>query len=68
MALAEVLKDQLQELKKGLQEIALIPREAEKTLNPSSKLIQVVSGVRRCGKSVLVYKLLTEKKFVGCLG
>ena len=63
MALAEVLKDQLQELKKGLQEIALIPREAEKTLNPSSKLIQVVSGVRRCGKSVLVYKLLTEKKF-----
>ncbi len=63
MTLAEVLKDQLQELKEGLKEITLIPRDAEKKLNPSSKLIQVVSGIRRCGKSVLIYQLLSEKKF-----
>ncbi len=63
MAIAEVLKDQRQELEQGLREITLIPREAEKSFRPDSRLIQVVSGVRRCGKSVLIYKLLQGKEF-----
>ncbi len=63
MDIPEILRDQRQELERGLQGITLITREAEKSLNPGSRLIQVVSGVRRCGKSVLIYKLLQGQHF-----
>lgn len=63
MDVVEVLKDQRQELERGVRELALVPREAEQKINMGSKLIQVVSGVRRCGKSVLLYKLLQGKSF-----
>ena len=62
MALVEVLKDQQQELERGLRQTELVPREAE-LLYKKSSLIQVVSGVRRCGKSVFLHQLLKEKGF-----
>ncbi len=63
MTITEILKDQRQELERGLQNLTLIPREAEKNIRLDSRLIQVVSGVRRCGKSILIYKILKEKEF-----
>ncbi|MEK6846215.1 MAG: ATP-binding protein, partial [Nanoarchaeota archaeon] len=63
MTLIEILKDQRQELERGLGQMTLVHREAEKMLHPDSSLIRVVSGVRRCGKSVLIYQFLKDKKF-----
>ncbi|MBI2669380.1 ATP-binding protein [Candidatus Woesearchaeota archaeon] len=63
MTTLEVLKDQRQELERGIRNTVLVPREAEKTINSHSRLIQVVSGVRRCGKSVLIYKILQGQEF-----
>ena len=63
MTIAEILRDQRQELDRGFQGLSLVAREAEKNLRLDSRLIQVVSGVRRCGKSVLIYKLLRDKEF-----
>ena len=63
MAIPEILHDQRQELERALQRLSLVPREAEKGFYFDSHLIQVVSGVRRCGKSVLIYKLLQGKEF-----
>lgn len=60
-----VLRDQLQELKEKELHFKVVPREAEgyfKTLL-SSKLIKVVLGVRRCGKSILSQSLLENQKF-----
>jgi len=65
MKLTQLLRDQRQELEEGLKDKRIINREAEdnykKTL--TSKLIKVVSGVRRCGKSVFTHTLLMDKKF-----
>ena len=63
MGIAEVLKDQRQELDEGLRKLSLVPREAEKQLPAKSQRILVVSGVRRCGKSVLISRLLQGKEF-----
>ncbi len=65
MEIASVLRDQKQELKEREIRLRIIPREAEdrfKTLL-NSKLIKVVLGVRRCGKSVLSSALLKGKPF-----
>ena len=65
MELTRILKDQRGELEEGLKKKRIIEREAEKYFNPllNSKLIKIVSGIRRCGKSVLVYLLLKDKNF-----
>lgn len=63
MAIVEILNDQREELLRGLQKATLVPREAEKNIRLNSALIQVISGVRRCGKSVLIYQLLQGKEF-----
>ncbi len=63
MSIIEVLRDQKEELKSGLSELELVPREKEIKVDFFSKLIQVVSGVRRSGKSVLIYKLLEGHEF-----
>lgn len=63
MTIFQTLKDQRQEVDESMQGLLIIPREAEKNLSESSRLIQVVSGVRRCGKSVLIHQFLRGKKF-----
>lgn len=63
MTIAQILRDQRQELDRGLQGLTLVSREAEKYLHQDSRLIQVVSGVRRCGKSVLIYKMLQGRSY-----
>lgn len=65
MELTQLLRDQRQELEDGLKRKSIIEREAEDCFRNSlkSKLIKVVTGVRRCGKSVLIYRLLQGKNF-----
>ena len=65
MELTQLLRDQKQELDGLLKKKRIIEREAEKYFKDSlnSKLIKVISGIRRCGKSVFIYNLLKNKKF-----
>lgn len=63
MVISQILKDQRQEVDESIRQLTIIPREAEKSLSESSRLIQVVSGVRRCGKSVLIHQFLRGKEF-----
>jgi|SRR3989344_412125 len=65
MELTQLLRDQKQELEGLLKKKRIIEREAEKYFKDSlnSKLIKVISGIRRCGKSVFIYNLLKDKKF-----
>ncbi len=54
----------LQIVSEQKEEIALIkrygwlPRDKEKFVNPDSRLAQVITGVRRCGKSTLAHRSL----------
>ncbi len=65
MKLAQLLRDQRDELEDGLSGKKIIKREAGDFFHNiiSSKLIKVVSGVRRCGKSVFTYLLLKDRNF-----
>ncbi len=65
MEITSVLHDQKQELEDRELRLRIIPREAQDYFKTSlnSKLIKVILGVRRCGKSVLAYALLKEKAF-----
>ncbi len=65
MEISPVLRDQKQDLEERKLRLKVVPREAEsyfKTLL-NSKLIKVVLGVRRCGKSVLSHFILGGKMF-----
>ena len=65
MSLTQFLKDQKQELEDELKNKKIIEREAKDFFKNllDSKLIKVVSGIRRCGKSVFIYFLLKDKNF-----
>lgn len=65
MELTQLLRDQKQELEDEIRSKQIIGREAEVHFKNilDSKLIKVVSGVRRCGKSVFLYKILKDEKF-----
>jgi len=65
MELTRLLRDQKRELEEGLKGKRMVEREAENYFKDilKSKLIKVVTGIRRCGKSVLIYKLLHDKNF-----
>lgn len=65
MDLAQVLRDQRQELEEGVGGKRIVEREAMDYFRNAlgSKLIKVVTGVRRCGKSVLAYSLVRGKEF-----
>lgn len=65
MNLVRLQRDQRQELEEGIKGKNIIEREQEQYFRKilDSGLIKVVSGIRRCGKSVLIYKLLTGKNF-----
>ena len=65
MKLTQILRDQKQELKEEVKNKRIIKREAEDHFKNilSSGLIKVISGVRRCGKSVFLYTLLKDKSF-----
>jgi len=58
-ALEIILTDQREDLEKKATE-ALCPREEEKLVELSSPLAQVVTGIRRCGKSTLCYQVLAD--------
>lgn len=65
MNVAQVVRDQRQELEEGLRGKKLIRREAEGFFKDAlkSKLVKVVTGVRRCGKSVFSHSLLASENF-----
>lgn len=65
MKLVQLLRDQRQELEEELENKKILQREAETYFKGilSSKLIKVISGVRRCGKSVFAYMLLKNENF-----
>ncbi len=60
-----IIQRQQQELQEKLQQEHLVEREAfpifQKLL--SSSLVKVITGVRRCGKSILCAQLLERKKY-----
>lgn len=65
MEISSVIRDQKQELEERKLRLKVVSRYVEehfKTLL-SSKLIKVILGVRRCGKSVLSHSLLKDKSF-----
>lgn len=65
MDLKQLLKDQKAELQEEMEKKNLVEREAQQGFKnfASSKLIKVISGIRRSGKSVFTYMQLKDKEF-----
>ena len=65
MEIAQLLRDQKQELEEGIKNKKIIKRDAEDNFKNilNSKLIKIISGVRRCGKSTFAHMLLRDKNF-----
>ena len=65
MKLTQLLRDQKQELEEEIRNKRILEREAGMHFKDvlDSKLIKVISGARRCGKSVFAYTLLRGKNF-----
>lgn len=63
--LKQVIIDQKEELKNIIKREKIIDREFLKTYkkNVSSEIIKVITGIRRCGKSIFSYQLLKDKNF-----
>lgn len=59
--LERILRDQKEELL-ATDYSALITRQEETEIDLDSRLAQIVIGVRRCGKSTLCQKVLTQSK------
>jgi len=61
----QAIIDQKEELGKDYRESNIIEREFYKEYQKylGSMQVKVVTGIRRCGKSVLAYQLLKEKNF-----
>ena len=60
MELTHILKAQRKDIDDELNKKRIMPREAETHFREAlnSKLIKVITGIRRCGKSVLIYSTL----------
>ena len=65
MKSTQLLRDQKQELELEIKNKKIIKRQANNNFEDilNSKLIKVISGVRRCGKSIFSYMLLKDKNF-----
>jgi len=65
MELTLLLRDQKREVDDWLKKKKIVEREAHESFKDviTSKLIKVIIGVRRCGKSVLSYAFLQNEKF-----
>ncbi|MBI2507680.1 ATP-binding protein [Candidatus Woesearchaeota archaeon] len=65
MELTLLLRDQKRELDDWLKKKKIVEREAHESFKDvvASKLIKVIIGARRCGKSVLSYAFLQNEKF-----
>ena len=65
MELTLLLKDQKNELEEWFKKKKIVEREAYKYSQKviKSKLIKVITGVRRCGKSILAYSFLKDQRF-----
>ncbi|MFH1066005.1 MAG: ATP-binding protein [Nanoarchaeota archaeon] len=65
MELAHILKDQRRDIDDEIKKKRIMPREAETHFREAlnSKLIKVITGIRRCGKSVLIYSALKGSNF-----
>lgn len=62
---ASIIREQQQELFQKLQREVLIERDAFPRVQPllSSAQIKVITGIRRCGKSIFSTQLLAGKKY-----
>ncbi|MFH0837589.1 MAG: ATP-binding protein [Candidatus Aenigmatarchaeota archaeon] len=65
MNITQAIRDQKQELMESFQNRRLIGRDVSKRVEKflGSRLIKVVTGVRRSGKSVIIYMNMKDKKF-----
>jgi len=65
MELRQIIQDQREELFETMNNKMLVPREfhAEFKEFDSSKLVKVVTGIRRAGKSVFLYQFLKDREF-----
>ncbi len=65
MELRQIIQDQREELFETMRNKMLIPREFHTEFKEfdSSKLVKVVTGIRRAGKSVFLYQFLKDREF-----
>lgn len=65
MDLRQVIEDQKEELFESMASKTLITREFQPEFKAfdSSKLVKVVTGIRRAGKSVFLYQFLKDRTF-----
>ena len=65
MDLRQIIQDQREELFETMRNKILIPREFQTEFREfdSSKLVKVVTGIRRAGKSVFLYQFLKDRDF-----
>lgn len=65
MELRQIIRDQREELFETMRNKMLIPREFHTEFKEfdSSKLVKVVTGIRRAGKSVFLYQFLKDREF-----
>jgi len=63
-AVKQILLDQRQEIN-NIFKTQIVEREIESKIKSTldDKLIKVISGVRRCGKSFLAHKVLKDKNY-----
>lgn len=58
----QIILEQREELNR-LEEATWVQRERQQDLNPDSKLAQIVTGIRRCGKSTLALLAIKDRRF-----
>lgn len=58
----QIITEQKEELRKVLDQ-GWVPREIEKDLNIESRLAQIITGVRRSGKSTLAHRCLENYRY-----
>ena len=58
----QVVAEQREEIRIILQR-GWVARENEKEIDPESKLVQIITGVRRCGKSTLAHRALRNTNY-----
>lgn len=67
-----ILKAEIQAVVTGqrkviLKELVLTKRDASIKIKPFSTHVEVITGIRRCGKSTLMRQIISESQAAFCL-